>query len=139
VKRETGNHPFFDVLIAQHTVYLTGSVAPSPYPVYPGFTVEAWIKWNISPNSGGNSSRKWATIVVDGDTDTNSRYHLQHNSDNTLFEFAASTSTSRQYGQSTTSPVANKWYYLVGVYNQTDPGNRLKLYVNGVLEKKRSN
>ena len=44
------------------------------YPIYPDFTVEAWIKWNIPPNSGGNVSRKWATIVVDGNTDYNRRY-----------------------------------------------------------------
>lgn len=125
-----------DVLIAQDNVYLTGSgVTPIIYPVYKGFTVEAWIKWNIPPNSGGNTSRSWATIVVDGDRDSNTRYHLQHNSDNTHFEFAAATNTSRQYGQSTTTPAVNTWYYVVGVYNQTDPGNRLKLYVNGVLEK----
>ncbi len=101
-----------------------------------GFTAEVWVKWNIPPNAGGNSSRTWATIVVDGDSDSNSRYHLQHNSDNTLFEFAAATNLSRQYAQSTTSPTINTWYYVVGVYNQTDPtNNRIKIYVNGTLEK----
>jgi hypothetical protein len=126
-----------DTLVAQHTVILKGNTSSTPalYTRYPGFTVGAWVKWNIPPNSGGDSTRSWATIVVDGDRDTNTRYHLQHNSDNTKFEFAVATATSRQYGQSTTTPVIGTWYHVVGVYNQTDPGNRIRLYVNGVNEK----
>jgi hypothetical protein len=126
-----------DVLVAQHTVILSGNTSspPTGYTRYPGFTVEAWVKWNIPPNSGGDTTRSWATIVVDGDRDANIRYHLQHNSDNTKFEFAAATATSRQYGQSTTTPVAGTWYHVAGVYNKTDPANRLRLYVNGVNEK----
>ena len=124
-----------NVLIAQHTVYLTRGGAPSPYPVYPGFTVEAWIKWNIPPNPGGNTSRSWATIVVDGTGDNNRRYQLQHNSDNTKFEFALATVTIGGSGTwviSTTTPAVGTWYYVTGVYNKT-PGT-MAVYVNGIQE-----
>ena len=99
---------------------------------YPGFTVDAWVKWNIPPNPGTDNKRKWATIVVDGENDTTRRYHLQHNDVNSRFEFAV-RNPNEHYLQSSTPPVANTWYYVVGVYNQTDPGNGLKLYVNGAM------
>jgi hypothetical protein len=124
-----------DVLIAQHTVSLNGSGAPAPYPIYPGFTVEAWVKWNIPPNPGSDTTRKWATIVVDGTTDNNRRYHLQHNSDNTKFEFAIATATMTGSGTwvaSTTTPGSGTWYHVIGVYNQT-PGT-MTIYVNGIQE-----
>ena len=106
------------------------------FAVYQGFTVEAWVKWNINPNPGSATTREYATIVVDGNTDPNSRYHLQHNRTNTNFEFAANTS-SRKYVWSTTTPVANTWYYVVGVYNQTtvSGNNLLRIHVNGTQEK----
>ena len=124
-----------NVLIAQHTVTLTGVAAPSPYPIYPGFTVEAWVRWNIPPNPGSDTTRKWATIVVDGTTDNNRRYHLQHNSDNTKFEFAIATATMSGSGTwvaSTTTPGSGTWYHVAGVYNQT-PGT-MAIYVNGIQE-----
>ena len=101
----------------------------------PGFTVEAWIKWNIDPYPVDNLN-KWATIVVDGTSDRNRRYQLEHDQNNTRFEFAIATATKGTQVWSSTTPVANIWYYLVGVYNQTDPTNyRLKIYVNGSFEK----
>jgi hypothetical protein len=126
-----------NILIAQHNLYLISGGTPSPYPVYPGFTVEAWVRWNSNP-APADTAHRWATIVVDGDRDTNSRYHLQHDTNNTRFEFDANTTSGiRRNIWSTTSPAINTWYYVVGVYNQTDPTNdRLKLYVNGVLESK---
>ena len=116
----------------------TPTPTPTPTPViytrYPGFTVEAWVKWNVPPNPGTDTTRRWATIVVDGDSDRNRRYHLQHNQNNNAFEFAAATNKSNPQVWSTTSPVANTWYYVVGIYNRTDPANRLRIYVNGVNE-----
>jgi hypothetical protein len=112
----------------------TPTPAPVVYTRYPGFTVEAWVKWNVPPNPGNDTSRRWATIVVDGDRDSNRRYQLQHNQLNTAFEFAAATNKSTPQVWSKTSPVANTWYYVVGIYNRTDPANRLRIYVNGVNE-----
>ena len=122
------------VLIAQHTIYLTGSGAPAPYPIYPGFTVEAWVKWNVPPSSPP-ANAQWATIVVNGNSDSNRQYQLQHDQYNTKFEFALATNTiggSGTWGSSTTTPVKGTWYYVTGVYNQT-PGT-MGIYVNGVQE-----
>jgi len=108
------------------------------YARYPGFTVEAWVKWNVPPDPGTDTTSKWATIVVDGYSDASRRYQLEHNQLNTLFEFNAATATEAKNVWSTTSPVANTWYHVIGIYNQTDPGNRLRIYVNGVNEKSTS-
>ncbi len=110
------------------TGYITGTALP-------GFTVESWVKWNAAPNPGGNFSRQWATIVVDGNSDSNRRYQLQHNSDNSHFEFAMVTVTSGGSGTwvtSSTTPAIGTWYYVTGVYDQT-PGT-MAIYVNGVSE-----
>jgi hypothetical protein len=121
-----------NILIAQHTIYLSGGGAPSPYPKYPGFTVEAWVKWNIAPQPA-TDDQKWATIVVDGNSDNNRRYQLQHDQINKFFEFAREKkSGGMTYIQSTTSPSIGTWYYVVGIYNQT-PGT-MSIFVNGVQE-----
>ncbi|MDO9324517.1 MAG: LamG-like jellyroll fold domain-containing protein [Methanoregula sp.] len=100
---------------------------------YPGFTVESWVKWNVLPNPNGDASRNWATIVVDGNTDNNRRYQLQHDQLNNFFEFARQkNSGGMTYMQSTTHPSMGSWYYVVGVYNQT-PGT-MSIFVNGVRE-----
>jgi hypothetical protein len=123
-----------NVLIAQDAVQLSGSVAPV-YPRYPGFTVESWVNWNIPPNPGSDTTRKWATMVVDGTGDNNRRYQMQHNSDNTKFEFAIATVAKGGSGvwvASTTSPVKGTWYHVTGVYNKT-PGT-MAIFVNGVRD-----
>jgi len=104
------------------------------YSRYPGFTVEAWVKWNIVPTPTA-SDQQWATIVVDGTTDNNRRYQLQHDQYNTKFEFALATATMGGSGtwlQSTTTPVSGTWYHVTGVYNKT-PGT-MAFSVNGVKE-----
>ena len=125
-----------NLLVTQHTVFLTGNGAsPVTYPVYPGFTVEAWLKWNVDPDPGSDTTRKWATIVVDGTTDNNRRYQLQHEQYNTKFEFALATATMSGSGTwviSTTTPVSGTWYHVAGVYNKT-PGT-MAIYVNGGLQ-----
>jgi hypothetical protein len=86
-------------------------------------TVSTWIKWAINPTTGGS----WASIVSkDGDR----QYRLQHNQDNTKFEFAVRTNSGGRWLTSTTKPVENVWYYVVGTYD----GETLKIYVNGSLE-----
>jgi PKD repeat protein len=97
-----------------------------------GFTAEAWVKWNKNPAPTADDQR-WATIVVDGDRDSNSRYHLQHNQDNSRFEFAIRTSdNTRTWRVSTTSPMTGTRYYVAGVYNRET--GQLLVYVNGNLE-----
>ncbi|BDU50639.1 LamG-like jellyroll fold domain-containing protein [Haliovirga abyssi] len=86
-------------------------------------TLSAWIKWNIDPTTGEN----YAEILSKNGDD---QYQLQHSSGNDKFEFAINTTSGRKYIQSTTSPVADKWYYVVGTYD----GINMKLYVNGALE-----
>lgn len=113
------------VLVAQHTVTLKGKTSSPPvvYTRYPGFTAEAWVKWNSPPDPGTDTTRKWATVVVDGTTDNNRRYQIQHNSDNSKFEFALATTIMSGSGT---------WYYVTGVYNKT-PGT-MAIFVNGVNE-----
>ncbi|MCP1715000.1 hypothetical protein J2T58_000848 [Methanocalculus alkaliphilus] len=100
-----------------------------------GFTVEAWVKWNKNPAPGSNNER-WATVVIDGNTDSNRRYHLLHNHGNTRFEIAIRTPDSTGVGdyiQSDTQPMEGIWYYLTGVYNQET--GHLLIYVNGNPER----
>lgn len=97
-----------------------------------GFTAESWVRWNRNPTPDANDQR-WATIVVDGNSDGNSRYHLQHNRNNQNFEIAIRTADNvRTFRQSTTTPLEGIWYYVVGVYNQET--GHLRIYVNGVEE-----
>jgi hypothetical protein len=113
----------------------SGNITPVVYTRYPGFTAEAWVKWNVDPNPGSDTTRKWATIVVDGTSDSTRRYQLQHNSDNTHFEFALVTVTlggSGTWVTASTTPVSGTWYYVTGVYNKT-PGT-MAIFVNGVQE-----
>jgi hypothetical protein len=95
------------------------------------FSVTAWVRWDTIP-SGGNS---WANIVCyntkagygSGD---NGLFWLQHNSDNTKFEFALQTTSGRKFIYSTTAPQKGVWYHLAGTYD----GTKMYIYVNGVLE-----
>ncbi len=97
-----------------------------------GFTAEAWVRWNRNPTPDNNDQR-WATIVVDGNADSNSRYHFQHDQQNTKFEFAIRTANNvRTFRQSTTTPLEGIWYYVVSVYNQET--GHLRIYVNGIEE-----
>jgi hypothetical protein len=117
----------------------TPTVTPTN-PVFargPGLSVTGWIRFT-SPPAPVNNQYRWATMVVDGNSDANQRYMMQHDRENTRFEFffkTADMAATREDATSilsTTSPVQNTWYFLAGVYNQTD--GRSRLYVNGVLE-----
>ncbi len=112
-------------------------------PERPGFTVEAWVKWHVEPElpepvPPEMTDQRWATIVADGAADSGlqqTRYHLQHNQRNTAFEIAM-RADNRVFISSKTIPEKGKWYYLVGVYDQDE--QRLKIYVNGILERSAS-
>jgi len=86
-------------------------------------TIAAWVKWSIDPNTGG----PWTSIVnKNGDR----QYRLQHNYDNSLFEFGIQTSRGGRHLRSITSPIQDIWYHVVGTYD----GETVKIYVNGSFE-----
>ena len=103
-----------------------------------GFTVWAWVKW-INKPSTPLSNQTFATIVVNGNTNFNRQYHLEHDQDNTKFEFNIATVTAGDQGKSvfsTTTPVNGTWYLVTGVYNQAM--GTMAIYVNGSQEASRS-
>ncbi|MEI7432969.1 MAG: LamG-like jellyroll fold domain-containing protein [Methanomicrobiales archaeon] len=128
------------ILIAQHTIALTGGLTPAPYPVYPGFTVEAWVKWINKPDISDPiptnlENQTYTTIVINGDTNSNRQYQIEHDRLDLHFEVDFATVTQGSWGTwifSTTQPVSGTWYYVTGVYNQT-PGD-VEIFVNGHLE-----
>lgn len=97
-----------------------------------GMTVSAWVRWTISPQTGNQS----ANIISNNSTSNADvgQFWLQHSSLNTTndsFQFAVKTASTRAYVSSTTKPVQNQWYHVVGIYD----GAKLAIYVNGSLEK----
>lgn len=86
-------------------------------------SIEAWVKWNINPATGA----QWAQII---NKNVDDQYQIQHNSNNSAFEFALRTNTNRRYVLSTTVPQQGVWYHIVGTYN----GASLRIYVNGTYE-----
>lgn len=52
-------------------------------------TIETWIKWNINPASGA----QWAQII---NKNVDNQYQIQHNYNNSAFEFAIRTNVNRR-------------------------------------------
>jgi len=98
-----------------------------PFHHDPGFSVEAWVKWNKDPALG----ERWATIAVYGNSDNNRCWWLGHIHDNSKFEFGVVTSSEGRRVISVTKPEKDVWYHVVGVYNQNLTSDNLCLYVNG--------
>lgn len=105
-----------------------------------GFTVMIWAKWDIEPGLPNPVpsellDRRWATIAIDGTTDNNAQFQIQHNQFNTLFEVAMRTQgegAQRRWRLSTTPPEEGVWCHLAGVFDKD--ASRLRFYVNGVQE-----
>lgn len=103
-------------------------------------TVCAWVKWNVNPqnyvnNHNEQEGRNADIIVIDRhDYKDNGQFWLQHSNTNSKFQWQVQTTSSRKNVQSTTTPASGIWYYIAGVYDDTDPSNSMKIYVNGVLE-----
>lgn len=105
------------------------------FPVTDKITVCAWVKETFKNGTDlHEGGYKWATIAtLDNHTARdNGQFWLQHNSDDTRFEWAV-YSNSRQYIYSTTNPSLNKWYFVCAVYEGSN-SPRMRLYVNGILE-----
>jgi Concanavalin A-like lectin/glucanases superfamily/Secretion system C-terminal sorting domain len=102
-------------------------------------TVAAWVRWTADPSSPSIIKQKdeqgrWATLVTmdKHNASDEGQFWLQHNSDNSAFEWAVNAS-DRVAIQSTTAPALNEWVYVVGVYDG-NAASSLCLYINGVLE-----
>ncbi|MBE2216820.1 MAG: T9SS type A sorting domain-containing protein [Ignavibacteria bacterium] len=108
-------------------------------------TVCAWVKWNVNPqtyiNNHNETEGRYADIIaMDRHTvKDNGQFWFQHSSSNTSFQWTVQTTSSRRSVTSSTTPVINTWYYVAGVYDDTDPSKSLKIYVNGVLENSDNN
>jgi hypothetical protein len=110
-------------------------------------TVAAWVKWTVNPQTittGSHESNESKNSIIiakarwnsnDNSSSANGQFWLKHNSTNSTFEFSIRNGQNR-YTVTGGSPVVDKWYYVVGVYNgelATSGNVRLKLYVNGSL------
>lgn len=96
-------------------------------------TITLWVKWT---NKNAPGVGNWANLITLADSTgsgDNGVFWVQHNSDNSRFEFALHTN-SREYLFSTTNPVNGTWYFLSLVYDGSLPNNNVKLYVNGIQE-----
>lgn len=100
--------------------YVTTPYNPA-YDITNEITVMSWVRWDIEPSTG----QQWAQIV---NKNIDNEWQLQHNSNNSQFEFALRTVNSRQYVMSNTSPQIGVWYHVTGVYN----GENIRIFVNGV-------
>jgi len=91
-------------------------------------TIMAWVKWDIDPKKGNN----WANIFSNTSNLRNDYgvFWIQHNSNNTKFEFALNTTTGRRFIYSSTTPEQDVWYHIAAVYD----GEKMYLYINGLLE-----
>lgn len=105
------------------TDYATAASSKSLNITTNSMTIMAWIKWDIDPQSGN----QWATFV---NMNADNQYRLQHNKDNTAFEFAVRTTSGGKWIYSITTPEKDQLYHVAGVYD----GQALKIYINGHLE-----
>ncbi|MBN2727632.1 MAG: T9SS type A sorting domain-containing protein [Bacteroidales bacterium] len=95
-------------------------------------SILCWVRWDTLPNKGNN----WANLITINSkwSSDNGVFWLQHNSDNSRFEFAISTnnngSISRNMIFSNTSPQQGQWYHIAALYD----GHDMYLYINGLEE-----
>ncbi len=103
-------------------------------------TITMWVKWEDKSAAGVSG---WANLFTLNDSTGNGDngvFWVQHNDDNTRFEFALTTTGSgRQFIYSNTVPAEGQWYHLACVYDGNPSRKRMMIYVNGVLEATKNN
>jgi uncharacterized repeat protein (TIGR01451 family) len=106
-----------------------------------GMTVTAWVRWLGNQSAADD----WANIISNNahNASDSGQFWLQHDSANARFEFAV-RGGGRSHVYSTTQPQIGVWYHVAGVYDSTLSGNtletqRVKIYVNGILEASNNN
>ncbi len=92
-------------------------------------SITLWARWGDfnDPCVG-----LWANLFTSSDSTNsgdNGVWWIQHNSTNSVFEFALHTN-ARSYVHATTPLLAGVWYHLAATYD----GSFIRLYVNGVME-----
>lgn len=95
-------------------------------------TITLWVKWDTKNSVGVG---EWANLFTMADSSSNGDngiFWIQHNQDNTKFEYALQNSSSRQYVQSSINPVEGQWYHIACVFDGTLASKNMKLYINGV-------
>ncbi|GJQ61868.1 MAG: hypothetical protein SCALA702_09210 [Melioribacteraceae bacterium] len=92
-------------------------------------TISLWLRWDIEPSTG----KTYANLIS---KNGENQYQIQHNNNNSKFEFAVETVDGRKWIQSLTGPQYNKWYHVVGTYSSSR--EEMSIFVNGVKEKTRS-
>lgn len=95
-------------------------------------SITLWVKWDTKTDA---SVGQWANLFTMADSSSsgdNGVFWIQHNSDNTKFEFALQNSSSRQLVQSTMNPVEGQWYHIACVFDGTLSTKNMKLYINGI-------
>ncbi|NVO01871.1 MAG: T9SS type A sorting domain-containing protein [Bacteroidetes bacterium] len=97
-------------------------------------TITMWIKWGSKTAAGVSSWSNMFTLADSSGNGDNGVFWLQHNSANSLFEFALQTQNGRSFIYSTTNPSEGTWYHIACVYDGSLANNNMKLYVNGVQE-----
>jgi hypothetical protein len=100
-------------------------------------TITLWMKWDKKSVAGVGT---WANLFTLTDTTSvdNGVFWIQHSQNNDKIEFALTTSTGRQYIQSSTNPQDGVWYHIACVYDATLSSKNMKLYINGIEEATRN-
>lgn len=86
-------------------------------------TIAGWFRFNAVNGTFQTGAGKWHVGV-------NQQYLLQLNNDNKIGFWTGDGSTGASDIESTTTPVAGTWYFIVGAIS----GSSKSLYINGVLE-----
>lgn len=139
---------FSKVIIAQHAPFANFTPSANSYIDYGRglnsaclndlslnnkMTITLWVRWTNKTDPGVGNWANLFTLADSTNSGDNGVFWVQHNSDNSKFEFAIHTN-SREYLYSTTTPANGIWYFLTLVYDGSLANNNVKIYVNGIQE-----
>ncbi|MBL4669478.1 MAG: T9SS type A sorting domain-containing protein [Flavobacteriales bacterium] len=92
-------------------------------------SITLWVRWGNFNDPGVGPWSNLFTMSDSTNSGDNGVWWIQHNNNNSKFEFALHT-TSRSFVFSKTNPVAGIWFHLACIYN----GNQIQIYINGILD-----